>query len=94
MLGIFVVLVNAVGYVVATHDKRIATSRKGGMRIPERAFFAFALFGGGLGTGLAFWLHRHKTRKLVFLAPFILAAVVGIALTGAWAGLLCPELFR
>ncbi len=88
LLGFFLI-VNVVGYAMARSDKKVARSRRGGARIPEKAFHAVALFGGGLGTGAAFLMHRHKTRKVAFLVPFILAALVGTALSAAWAALLC-----
>lgn len=89
VLAVFLVIANLVGYVMAVSDKRTARSRRGGTRIPERAFMAIAMFGGGPGIGMAFMLHRHKTRKVVFLVPFILSALVGIVLASAWAALLC-----
>ncbi len=89
LLAGFLIIANLVGYMMAASDKRVARSRRGGARIPERAFMAVAMFGGGVGTGFAFLVHRHKTRKVAFLIPFILSAIVGIMLAATWAALLC-----
>ncbi len=85
----FLIIANLAGFWLARRDKKEAARRRGGDRVPERAFLMLALLGAGLGIFLAFMLHRHKTRKWRFLAPFILATLVGAVLAGAWLALLC-----
>lgn len=82
----FLLVVNVAGYWLAGHDKRQAQRRRD--RIPERTFLLLALMGGGIGTYVGFAAHRHKTRKLRFLLPFIAAALLGAVLAGAWLALL------
>jgi uncharacterized membrane protein YsdA (DUF1294 family) len=73
---------NAVAFALAVADKRRA--RRGRGRVPEAVFHALALLGGWPGALLAFALARHKTRKPRFLAPFLLCALLDVAIL-AWA---------
>jgi uncharacterized membrane protein YsdA (DUF1294 family) len=73
---------SAVGLAAAVADKRRA--RRGRGRVPEAAFHALALAGGWPGELLGFAVARHKTRKVRFLVPFVLAALANVALL-AWA---------
>jgi uncharacterized membrane protein YsdA (DUF1294 family) len=71
-----------VGFVAVVADKRRARHGRG--RVPEAAFHALALAGGWPGELLGFVVARHKTRKVRFLVPFILAAAANAAVL-AWA---------
>jgi uncharacterized membrane protein YsdA (DUF1294 family) len=73
---------SAVGFAAAVADKRRA--RRGQGRVPEAAFHALALAGGWPGELVGVALARHKTRKVRFLVPFVLAALANAALL-AWA---------
>lgn len=76
--------VNLLGYLVTWRDK--AAARTGRSRVSESALLVLAVLGAGPGAWLAMRLHRHKTRKLRFLAPFALAATLGTAgwVIGVW----------
>lgn len=72
-----------VGLAAAIVDKRRARSGQG--RVPEAAFHALALLGGWPGGLMGFAVVRHKTRKVRFLIPFILCALVNMGLLAlAW----------
>ena len=74
---------SAVAFALALADKRRA--RRGAGRVPEAVFHALALLGGWPGALLGFALARHKTRKVRFLAPFILWSLANAALLAyAW----------
>ncbi|HHW49040.1 MAG TPA: DUF1294 domain-containing protein [Clostridiaceae bacterium] len=72
------IIVNVLAFAFVGIDKYRAKRRA--WRIPERAFFWFALIGGcpGLYTGILFF--RHKTRQWYFMYGipliFILQAIL------------------
>ncbi|MCA1811409.1 MAG: DUF1294 domain-containing protein, partial [Halobacteriales archaeon] len=69
---------NLVGLLLlAVLDKRRA--RRQGQRVPEAAFHLLALLCAWPGMLLAFLAVRHKTRKLRFQVPFVLASALGTA---------------
>jgi uncharacterized membrane protein YsdA (DUF1294 family) len=92
VLIVYLLIINLAGHGLARRDKRIAVSRRGGERVPEKTFHLLALLGGGIGTYLAFVTVRHKTRKYRFIVPFIFAMIGGAVLSAAWLALLCPDL--
>lgn len=77
-LIIYISAINLVGSAVMGIDKFLA--KKKAYRVPEATLFTFALFGGSLGTTLAMFLFRHKTRHWYFLygMPVILLIQVAI----------------
>lgn len=77
-LIIYISAINLVGFAVMGIDKFLA--KKKAYRVPEATLFTFALFGGSLGTTLAMFLFRHKTRHWYFLygMPVILLIQVTI----------------
>lgn len=77
-LIIYISAINLVGFAVMGIDKFLA--KKKAYRVPEATLFTFALFGGSLGTTLAMFLFRHKTRHWYFLygMPVILLIQVAI----------------
>ncbi len=77
-LIIYISAINLVGFAIMGIDKFLA--KKKAYRIPEATLFTFALFGGSLGTTLAMFLFRHKTRHWYFLygMPVILLIQVAI----------------
>lgn len=68
---------NLVGFALAVLDK--GRARRGGRRVPESLFHLLALLCAWPGMLAAFLLVRHKTRKLRFQAPFVLASAAGTA---------------
>lgn len=75
---IYISTINIIGFAIMGIDKFLA--KKKAYRIPEATLFTFALFGGSLGTTLAMFLFRHKTRHWYFLygMPVILLVQVAI----------------
>lgn len=80
---------NAVVFVVTGLDKWLARAQR--RRVPEQVLWLLALGSGGVGTGLAMLLFRHKTAKVRFWVPALLASLIGGA---AWALALFPGLRR
>lgn len=77
---IYLVIVNAAGFVVMTLDKLYA--KKNMWRIPEHTLLGIAAIGGSIGVWAAMYAVRHKTkhRKFTIGVPVILIAQIGIAL--------------
>jgi uncharacterized membrane protein YsdA (DUF1294 family) len=63
-LLVWLLFINAVGYLVMSEDKKRA--RKHRDRVPERTLFLLALIGGALGVLIAMYRKRHKTRHMSF----------------------------
>jgi uncharacterized membrane protein YsdA (DUF1294 family) len=76
-LGAALAALNLVGFGLAALDKRRA--RRGGRRVPEAAFHLLAFLCAWPGMLAAFLALRHKTRKLRFQVPFVLASAAGTA---------------
>ena len=76
----YLIIINALGLIFMLVDKIKAI--KNLWRIPERAFFAIALFGGSLGVIVGMRLFRHKTLHPEFSVgvPLLLAGQVLIVL--------------
>lgn len=72
-LMIYLLLINAVGFVLMLADKRKAIKNR--WRIPERVLFSVAVLGGSVGCLLGMYTFRHKTKHLTFTLgiPLILA---------------------
>lgn len=75
-LLLYLLIVNAAGFLVMTADKLLA--KKNAWRIPERTLLAFAVIGGSIGGLAAMYAVRHKTRHAKFYlgVPMILAAQI------------------
>ena len=80
LLLLYLLIVNAAGFLVMTLDKLLA--KKKAWRIPERTLMMLAAIGGSIGVWSAMYSVRHKTRHIKFYlgVPAILAAQVGIVL--------------
>ena len=74
----YLIVINLVGFVLMGIDKYKAKKRA--WRIPESTLFVVALIGGSLGTTIAMYLFRHKTRHWYFLygMPAILLLQIAV----------------
>lgn len=79
-LLLYLVIVNAAGFLVMTLDKLLA--KKKAWRIPERTLLILAGIGGSIGVLTAMYTVRHKIRKPKFFlgVPAILAAQAALIL--------------
>lgn len=79
-LLLYLLIVNAAGFLVMTLDKLLA--KKNARRIPERTLMGLAAMGGSIGVWGAMYTVRHKTRHAKFYlgVPAILAFQIGIFL--------------
>lgn len=70
---IYLLLINAIGFLLMLSDKRKAIKKR--WRIPERTLIGVSVLGGSIGTLMGMHLFRHKTRHLKFSIgiPVILA---------------------
>ena len=75
---IYLLIINAVAFILMLADKRKA--RKNLWRIPEKILFLSAVLGGSIGSLLGMYLLRHKTMhfSFVFGIPLILAIQIVI----------------
>ena len=75
---IYLLIINVVGAVVTTADKRRAQRRQ--FRVPERVLFGLAFLGGGIGVYATMFAIRHKTKHWSFLLgiPLLMLLHVGI----------------
>ena len=78
-LLVYLVIVNAAGFLFMLIDKRKA--QKNLWRISERTLMGTAVAGGSLGVLLGMHTFRHKTKHLKFTigVPVILAVQILIA---------------
>ena len=61
---IYLSVVNAVAVLLVVYDKAISKLPRGSIRrIPEKLFINVSMAGGGLGTLLAMYTVRHKTKE-------------------------------
>lgn len=74
ILIIYLIIINALGYLLMLIDKQKARKRK--WRIPESTLLGVAMIGGSFGTLLGMYTFRHKTlhAKFVWGVPSILIA--------------------
>lgn len=84
ILIIYLIIVNAVGFVLMLADKKKAI--KGAWRIPEATLLGVAAIGGSLGAFAGMRLFRHKTKHAKFYIgiPVIILLQVGIAVAVYW----------
>ena len=73
----WLILVNVISFTAFGADKKRA--RRKAWRVPEKALFALALSGGGLGAFLGMYTFRHKTKHWYFQVFIPLILLVQIA---------------
>ena len=79
MILLYLLIVNALGFLLMLVDKRKA--QKNLWRIPEATLFLIAAIGGSIGSIAGMYKFRHKTKHLKFILgiPAILAAQIAVA---------------
>lgn len=79
-LLLYLLLINAVGFVLMLADKQKA--RKNKWRIPEATLIGVSVVGGSVGVLLGMYAVRHKTQHLKFCigVPVILAVQIVLAI--------------
>ncbi|MBQ8622487.1 MAG: DUF1294 domain-containing protein [Oscillospiraceae bacterium] len=79
ILSIYLLLINAAGFLLMLVDKRKAQKKK--WRIPEATLMGVAAIGGSIGSLIGMYTFRHKTKhpKFYIGIPVILAAQVFLA---------------
>lgn len=61
---IYFAVINLIAVITVLYDKSISKLPRGSIRrIPEKRFVQFSILGGGIGTLLAMFLIRHKTKE-------------------------------
>ena len=80
LLFLYLLIINAVGFVLMLVDKFKA--RKNLWRIPESTLMGAAALGGSIGVLAGMYTVRHKTKHLKFTlgVPLIIAAQMMFAL--------------
>lgn len=75
---VYLLLINALAFVLMLADKRKAQKKK--WRIPEATLMTAAALGGSLGALLGMYAFRHKTRhrKFTLGVPLLLAVQAAI----------------
>lgn len=73
LLWIYLLIINAVGFVIMLVDK--IKAKKRAWRIPEATLMTVAAVGGSLGSLLGMYIFRHKTKHPRFTVgvPLFLA---------------------
>lgn len=74
---IYLLIVNAIGFLLMTVDKYKA--KKNLWRIPESTLMTIALIGGSIGSLMGMYTVRHKTKHLKFTVGIPLILVLQIA---------------
>ena len=74
---IYLLIVNAIGFVLMTVDKYKA--KKNLWRIPESTLMTVAIIGGSIGSLIGMYTVRHKTKHLKFTIGIPVILVLQIA---------------
>lgn len=77
----YLLIINAAAFVIMCADKFYAKHTMS--RIPEKALFLLAVFGGSGGCLLAMHLVRHKTRHRAFLWGIPILLIIQIVILSA-----------
>ena len=64
LIFLYLLIVNAIGFVLMLGDKRMAQKKL--WRIPESTLLAIAAMGGSIGSLIGMYTFRHKTKHLKF----------------------------
>lgn len=77
-LSLYLLLINAAGFLLMLSDKRRAKKKR--WRIPEATLLGVAAIGGSLGSWIGMYLFRHKTKHPKFTVGIPLLLIAHIAL--------------
>lgn len=80
LLGLYLLLVNAVGFVLMGVDKRRA--KRDQWRISEKTLFLPPILGGTVGAILGMQMFHHKTKHWYFRYGLPALLVLQLALAG------------
>jgi len=78
VVWIYLVIINIVAFIVMGIDKKRA--KKGLYRISELTLWVQALMGGAIGSTVAMYFFRHKTRHLNFKIGFPFIVIMQITI--------------
>lgn len=81
-ISVYLVIVNIVGFFIMGIDKQKA--RKGAYRISEDKLWSIAIIGGAIGSTVAMYFFRHKTKHPHFKLGFPLLAFLQLFLLYLW----------
>jgi len=78
IITVYLLLINALGFLLMLIDKRKAQKKK--WRIPEATLMTVAAIGGSIGSLLGMYTFRHKTKHIKFAVgiPAILIAELAL----------------
>ena len=84
LLTIYLILVNAIAFLLMLIDKQKAKKKK--WRIPEATLMGSAAIGGSIGALAGMYTFRHKTKhpKFTIGVPVILALQLILAVAVIW----------
>ena len=76
ILCVYLLIINAVGFILMLVDK--IKAKKNLWRIPEATLFLVAAIGGSIGSLIGMYTFRHKTKHIKFIVgmPLILAVQI------------------
>ena len=84
LLTIYLILVNAIAFLLMLIDKQKAKKKK--WRIPEATLMGSAAIGGSIGALAGMYTFRHKTKhpKFTICVPVILVLQLILAVAVIW----------
>ena len=80
LLTIYLILVNAVAFLLMLIDKQKAKKKK--WRIPEATLIGSAAIGGSIGALAGMYTFRHKTKHPKFTVGIPVILILQLILTG------------
>lgn len=88
ILIVYLAFATLVGLLMMAWDKW-RSKKEGAHRVPEKALFLVAVFGGSLGIWAGMYIFHHKTRHFKFVAGIPLIFVLQVAFV-IWAAMGFP----
>lgn len=80
LLTIYLILVNAVAFLLMLIDKQKAKKKK--WRIPEATLIGSAVIGGSIGALAGMYTFRHKTKHTKFTVGIPVILILQLILAG------------